>query len=71
MRGILEALARRIVRRGLRRGLLEGNYLWLAIALAVWVARLLVKPEEPIVRREELALGETLIITHRPPRSDD
>jgi hypothetical protein len=47
--------------------LIEGNIWWLCVAAAAGVVRLLFKAEAPKVQREQLALGETITVTHRPP----
>lgn len=62
----VDAVARRLVRRGLRAGLLEGNRTWLAVAAIAAVVRLLWRAEAPEVLREDLRVGETIIVHHRP-----
>jgi hypothetical protein len=69
MVGLLDGVARRLLRRGLRQGLLEGSTTWLVVAAIAWLARLLLRPEAPRIVREELAVGETLTVTHVAPRS--
>ncbi|HEY5274195.1 MAG TPA: hypothetical protein VIJ34_13300 [Acidimicrobiales bacterium] len=66
MISLVDNVARRLLRRGLRRGLIEGNIWWLCIGAAAGVVRLLFKAEAPKVQREQLALGETITVTHRP-----
>ena len=59
-----------LVRQGLRRGLLGGENLWLVVgggALALRFAVRVMRKREEVVFSEKLALGETLVITHRPP----
>lgn len=72
MLSFLDPLARRLMRRGLRRGLLEGSVVWIAVAAIAGLFHLLVQPERPRIAREDLALGESLIVTHvralDPPR---
>ncbi|HVB06526.1 MAG TPA: hypothetical protein VNF07_09820 [Acidimicrobiales bacterium] len=69
MIGLIDGVARRLLRRGLRQGLLEGNAAWLMVAAAAGLARLLLRPESPKVIREELRVGESLTVTHvAPPR---
>lgn len=68
MVGLIDGVARRLVRRGLRQGLLEGSAAWLIVAAIAWLARLLLRPEAPRIVREELALGESLTVTHALPR---
>jgi hypothetical protein len=63
----LDGLSRRVMRRGLRQGLLEGSSLWLVAGALAWLFRLLATPEAPKIVREEIALGESLIVTHLPP----
>ena len=67
MKGFLDYLAR----RGLRRGLAEGDNFWLALggaALALRLAIKVLRKQEEVVFSEKLALGESIVITHRPPR---
>jgi len=66
LRKLIDPLVRRLFRRGIRQGLAEGSAIWLAVAVAAGVIRLLTRPEEPRVIREELAPGETIVVTHRP-----
>lgn len=66
LRRVLDPLARQLVRRGLRHGLGEGSTLWLALGLAAALARLLTRPEQPRVVREELRVGETIVVKHLP-----
>ncbi len=54
------------MRHGLRRGLLEGSVAWIVIGAAAWVVRYVTRPEAPLVARENLGLGESLIVTHVP-----
>lgn len=54
------------MRHGLRRGLLEGSVVWMAIGAAAWVVRYLTRPETPLIARENLQLGESVFVTHRP-----
>lgn len=67
MLGLVDSLARRVVRRGLRRGLAEGSAAWIALGALAWLARLLLRPEQPRVATEQLRLGETLVVRHLPP----
>lgn len=64
MNMLAKALFRRLVRTGVKRGLIDGNRLWLYVGGLSWVARRLLKPKPPIVRRETLEPGETLVITN-------
>jgi hypothetical protein len=69
--GIVDRIARGLIRRAFRLGVLEGSVPWLAAGGAALLVRLLFKPEPPKVQREKLALGESLVVTHRrPPESD-
>jgi hypothetical protein len=61
---LLHSLARRLIRRGLRRGLVEGSAAWVVIGAAAWVVHLVTRPEEPRVAREDLRLGESVLVTH-------
>jgi len=63
---LLDRISRRIVRRGLRQGLLEGSSLWLVAGVLAWLFRLLTTPERPRVVREQIALGESILVTHVP-----
>ena len=63
---MLDRLLRSAMRRGLRRGMGEGSGPWLAVGVAaagVRVLRRLLRPQ-PIVVREELRPGETVVIAH-------
>ncbi len=64
---ILDRLVRRLIRRSIRLGVVEGSLLWIVVGAGALVLRLLFRPEAPKVHRERLALGETLVVTHRPP----
>ena len=70
MNTLAKAMFRRLVRTGVKRGLIDGNRLWLYIGGLSWIARALFKPKRPIVRKETLEPGETLVITNvdRSPR---
>jgi len=61
---LFDQLLRRILRRALRQGVLEGSVPWLAAGAFALVARLMFRPQPPRIQREELAVGETLVITH-------
>ncbi len=66
LRRVLDPLTRRLLRRGLREGLFEGSSIWLAIGAVAAVVRLLTRPEQPKVVREDLQVGETIVVTHQP-----
>lgn len=66
VRKLLDPLARRLLSRGLRQGLLEGSSVWLAVAAVAALVRFLVRPEQPKIVREELRVGETIVVTHKP-----
>jgi hypothetical protein len=63
---IIDRLIRRLLRRAFKLGVLEGSVPWLAAGAGALLLRLMFKPEQPKVQREKLAVGETLVITHRP-----
>jgi hypothetical protein len=63
---LVDRLSRRIMRRGLRQGMLEGSSLWLVVGMLAWLFRLLTTAEQPKVVREEIALGESIVVTHLP-----
>lgn len=65
MAGFADVLTRRLVRKGLRQGLMEGSSLWLVVGALAWLFRLLTRREQPLVMREELRLGESIVVTHR------
>jgi hypothetical protein len=69
--GIVDRLIRRFLRRAFKLGVLEGSVPWLAAGGVALLVRLMFKPESPKIRREKLALGETLVITHRAPPSPE
>lgn len=54
------------MRRGLRQGLLEGSALWLVAGALAWLFRLLASAERPKVVREDIALGESIVVAHVP-----
>jgi hypothetical protein len=64
---LFDRVSRRLVRRGLRQGLLEGSSIWLAVAALAWLFRLLTSAERPQIVRQDLAVGESIVVTHRPP----
>ena len=64
MNALAKTLFRRLVRTGVRRGLVDGNRMWLYIGGISWIVRMLVKPRRPIIRRESLEPGETLVISN-------
>src|ERR1700689_5380362 len=66
MLGLVDNLARRIVRRGFRRGLIEGSSIWLVAGALAWLVRIVVRPEAPKMTREDLRVGESIIVTHLP-----
>jgi len=66
MFGLIDSVARRLVRRGLRQGVLEGNALWLVIAAVAWLVRLLLRPDKEQVIRERLRVGESITVVHQP-----
>ena len=67
MLGLVDSLARRVARRGVRRGLAEGNAAFLALGAAVFGLRWLLRPQQAAVTREDLRVGETLLVRHLPP----
>ena len=69
MGSLADRAVRAALRKGLRRGLIDGNRVWLSIGVAAVGVRLvqrLASPGEPIIVRERLAPGETLVIRHLP-----
>lgn len=66
MLGFLDPFARRLVRHGIRRGLVEGSAPWIVVALAVAIVRFALRPERPLVAKADLALGESIVVTHVP-----
>jgi hypothetical protein len=67
MRSWFERLTAALVRRGFREGLLGGSGPWLAVGAVAWLARFLARRPERSVVVEEIALGETIIVTSVPP----
>lgn len=67
MRNWFERLTAALVRRGVRQGVLGGNGTWLAIGAVAWLARFLARRPERRVVVEELALGETIVVTNVAP----
>lgn len=67
MLGLVDSLARRVARRGVRRGLAEGNVAFVALGAALFGLRWLLRPEQAAVTREDLRVGETLVVRHLPP----
>jgi hypothetical protein len=65
--GIVDRIIRRVLRKAFTVGVLEGSGTWIIAGAAALLARLLWKPERPKVQRERLALGETIVLTHRLP----
>ena len=64
MNTFAKVLFRRLVRTGVKRGLIDGSRMWLYVGGLSWVARTLLKPRRPTVRRETLEPGETLVVTN-------
>jgi hypothetical protein len=64
---LVRSVAGKLARRGLRRGLLEGSVAWIVIGAAAWVVRFVTRPEAPLVAKEDLRLGESLLVTHVGP----
>jgi hypothetical protein len=64
--GIVDRLARQLIRRSFRLGVLEGSVPWLAAGGLALLVRMMFRPEAPKIQREKLAVGETLVISHRP-----
>jgi hypothetical protein len=59
-----------LVRKGLRRGLFGGDNVWLVVgggALALQLALRVMRKRDEVVFTEKLGIGESLLITHRPP----
>lgn len=67
MRSWFERLTAALVRRGVREGLLGGSGPWLAIGAVAWLARFLARRPERRVVVEELALGQSIVVTSVPP----
>jgi hypothetical protein len=65
--GVVDRIIRRLIRRSFKLGVLEGSVPWLVAGAAALVARLMFKPQPPKIQREKLAVGESILITHRPP----
>jgi hypothetical protein len=58
-------------RHAIERGLLGGSRIWLVLGGLAWAFRALrwaLKPAPATVFSERLDVGETLVITHEPPR---
>ena len=66
MAGLVDSLVRRAVRKGLRQGLAQGSAGWVALGAAAWLLRFVLRPEPAKVTREDLRLGETLVVRHLP-----
>jgi hypothetical protein len=66
MFALLDRLTRQVMRRGLRQGLLEGSSIWLVAGALAWLLRLIATPEAPRVVREEIAVGESILVSHLP-----
>ena len=45
---------------------MEGSALWLVAGAIAWLVRLILTPEQPKVVREEIGLGESIVVTHLP-----
>ena len=70
MGSLVHSAAHRLMRRGLRRGLVEGSVAWIVIGAAAGVVRYVTRPEPPLVARENLRLGESVLVTHVPAYRD-
>ena len=67
----LERWARQLVKRGWRDGVVGGSNVWLSVGAVVWLFRLMWRKPAAKVHVEELALGESLLVSHvpAPPRT--
>ncbi|MDA8295660.1 MAG: hypothetical protein M0004_03550 [Actinomycetota bacterium] len=66
MFGFLDAAAMRAMRRFVQRTI-GGDPRYAVLALAAVLVHLALRPEKPKTAREQLALGETLVVRHLPP----
>jgi hypothetical protein len=68
---MFDRLVRVALRRGLRQGLGDGNRVWMAVGTAAVTVRLLQRlaRRSEVVVTEDLAPGQTLVITHLPKPS--
>jgi hypothetical protein len=69
MSGLFDRLTRSLLRQGLRRGLLEGSAAWLIVLAAVWLVRLLGRPEEPQRLTARLPAGQSILVRQLEPLS--
>lgn len=65
MIGLLDNAARKAMRHFGQRALRDRRYL--VLAGAALLAHLALRPEKPKVAREELRLGESMLVRHLPP----
>lgn len=66
MFGFLDAAAMRAMRRFVQRTI-GGDPRYALLAVAALLVHLALRPEKPKIAREELALGEALVVRHLPP----
>lgn len=66
MFGFLDAAALRAMRRFVQRTI-GGDPRYAVLAVTALLLHLALRPEKPRVAREELALGEALVVRHLPP----
>lgn len=65
MIGLLDSAARKALRHFGQRALQDRRYL--VLAGAALLAHLALRPEKPKIAREELRLGEAILVRHLPP----
>ena len=65
----MDYLLRRLVKVATRRGMRGEHWAWFALAAGAFVLRRARRREDPVVYSRRVAVGDRLLVTIRPPKS--